>query len=527
MSRVELWEIALKEEQTMQRHFLAAVLLAVILLFPGQNALFANYGLNVIENDSIGVIYFNLGKAYNVLREQLRNIANTTDTNAKQLMEQAIKSLPADSPFGKDLSAAKINEALEKWHNDAIFIPTGGVWISASKDLQFKIVIEAQINLAKFAELLKTAPAATGVDFTPKNNVIKFEIPGMGLPAEISNERIVIGNVPSAPAQLNESWQPYFKRVSLPDQHLALELDVQAVIAKVLSMKGSSSPSEKACAANMRVMLGGTEMYNMDHEKMLHNLDIDVLVDEEYLKSAPVCPDGGTYSSLGDLAETGEIACSIHNTVENLKKYEGPARPEAAQDVSGQLPDPRMQHIVRARIFADTTSLLLAVAVNDEPVREQFKEILQQTLKTLENQLSQSKGDGRAETIKKMLAAITYVDRAPWLGVSLKQSENEQILVGTAVIGVLAAIAIPNFAKARIEARKKACFANQRVLLGATEMYNMDNEKMLGELNIEALLSGQYLREAPVCPDGGKYGNIGILFEDGKINCSVHGSVDL
>lgn len=197
------------------------------------------------------------------------------------------------------------------------------------------------------------------------------------------------------------------------------------------------------------------------------------------------------------------------------------------QDYTKHLPDPRMKHIIRARIFADTTGVLLAIAVNDEPVRQQFKSIMQENLKKIEEQIVQSKGDPRTETVKKMLATITHVDRAPWLGVSLKQTEGEQFLTGTAVVGVLAAIAIPNFVKARDNAQANGCFANQRILLGATEMYNMDNEKMLNELNIEALLKGQYLKSAPVCPGGGTYGSTGNLAaEDGKINCSKHGSVE-
>jgi competence protein ComGC len=152
--------------------------------------------------------------------------------------------------------------------------------------------------------------------------------------------------------------------------------------------------------------------------------------------------------------------------------------------------------------------------------------MLQQNLKMLEQQLSQNKGDARIETVKKMFASLTHVDRAPWLGISVKQSETEQILVGSAVVGVLAAIAIPNFQKARMQARQKACFANQRVLMGGVEMYNMDNEKMMNELNIQALVDGKYLKSVPQCPEGGTYSSEGDIAQEGRVKCSVHGSVD-
>jgi competence protein ComGC len=102
-------------------------------------------------------------------------------------------------------------------------------------------------------------------------------------------------------------------------------------------------------------------------------------------------------------------------------------------------------------------------------------------------------------------------------------------LVPIAAVGTLAAIAVPNFKKARSKARAKACFANQRVLLGATEMYNMDNTEMIKEMNdkvIQTLLEGQYLRSVPVCPDGGKYISEGDISADGRIKCTVHGSVE-
>jgi competence protein ComGC len=515
------------EEQIMRKSLLACFFIAALLL-TSQASLYASYGLNVIENDSIGVIYFNLGKAYSVLREQVKNFDKTADANTKNQVEEMLKTMQADSPFGKDLTVAKISEALEKWHNDAVFIPTGGVWISVAKDLQPKAVIEAQIKVDKLAELVKSFPNAQGIDFTPKNNVISLRLPGIALPIEISSERIVVGSVSAIPQQLGADWQPYYKRVSSPDQHLAVELDVQTMIEKVLDLgqQRSAATSEKVCASNMRIMLAATEMYNMDNEKMLREVDMKALVADQYLKEAMVCPDGGAYSARGDLSAEGEISCSIHNTVADLKKFDGPAKPQPKIDVASQLPDPRLQHIVRARIFADTAGLLLAVAVNDEPTRQQFKEMLQQNLKMAEQQLSQNKGDARVETVKKMFAALSHVDKAPWLGVSIKQTENEQILVGTAVVGVLAAIAIPNFQKARLQARKSACFANQRVLLGATEMYNMDNAVMLSELNIETLVQKNYIKSAPVCPENGVYSNSGDLAKDGNVKCSVHGSID-
>ena len=101
--------------------------------------------------------------------------------------------------------------------------------------------------------------------------------------------------------------------------------------------------------------------------------------------------------------------------------------------------------------------------------------------------------------------------------------------VPIAVVGALSAIAIPNFRAARENARKKACFANQRVLLGAIEMYNMDNKTMIESIEsdtIDKLVKGSYLKNPVVCIDGGTYSSTGKLSGNGVIKCSKHGSVE-
>ncbi len=64
---------------------------------------------------------------------------------------------------------------------------------------------------------------------------------------------------------------------------------------------------EKACYANMRVLLGAIEMYNMDHRDMIgfYNQAVPArkLQTEQYLKSVPQCPEQGasTYYTMRSL----------------------------------------------------------------------------------------------------------------------------------------------------------------------------------------------------------------------------------
>ncbi len=101
-----------------------------------------------------------------------------------------------------------------------------------------------------------------------------------------------------------------------------------------------------------------------------------------------------------------------------------------------------------------------------------------------------------------------------------------------ALAGVAAAIAIPNFRAARLKANKRACFANQKVLMGATEMYNLDyntNVETLDKEFLEKLKKEGYLMAIPNDPGqgDGTWSNYQFTGDDGPgMACKAHGSID-
>ncbi len=109
-----------------------------------------------------------------------------------------------------------------------------------------------------------------------------------------------------------------------------------------------------------------------------------------------------------------------------------------------------------------------------------------------------------------------------------------ELMIVIAIIGILAAIAIPNFRKAREQAREKACYANMRVILGAIEMYNMDHTAMISTMgdagdpttNGSALVSGRYLKSAVSKPESGCGYEGENLDGTGLIECTLHGTVE-
>jgi competence protein ComGC len=99
-----------------------------------------------------------------------------------------------------------------------------------------------------------------------------------------------------------------------------------------------------------------------------------------------------------------------------------------------------------------------------------------------------------------------------------------------ATTGALAAIAIPNFQKARKIAKQKKCFANQRKIAAAIKKYNNDNENKLRTLDdkvLNTLIEKGYLKKYPTCSDNGKYRSLGDISAEGVINCTRHGSVEM
>ncbi|GDY19666.1 hypothetical protein LBMAG56_10110 [Verrucomicrobiota bacterium] len=81
-----------------------------------------------------------------------------------------------------------------------------------------------------------------------------------------------------------------------------------------------------------------------------------------------------------------------------------------------------------------------------------------------------------------------------------------EIMIVVAIIGLLAAIAIPNFVKARTTAQVNACIANLKQLDGATQQWALENKKS-GSDTVSATLITDYIKggAVPTCPAGGAY----------------------
>src|SRR5256885_14626774 len=78
-----------------------------------------------------------------------------------------------------------------------------------------------------------------------------------------------------------------------------------------------------------------------------------------------------------------------------------------------------------------------------------------------------------------------------------------EIMIVVAIIGLLAAIAIPNFVKARTTAQKNACINNLRQIDGAKEQWALETKQKDGaacaSTDVAPHIKGQKM---PECPAG-------------------------
>jgi prepilin-type N-terminal cleavage/methylation domain-containing protein len=91
-----------------------------------------------------------------------------------------------------------------------------------------------------------------------------------------------------------------------------------------------------------------------------------------------------------------------------------------------------------------------------------------------------------------------------------------EIMIVVAIIGLLAAIAIPNFVRARTTSQKNACINNLRQIDGAKQQWALENKKTSADPAPVSASLQVYLGRGsagslfPTCPASGTYTINGI-----------------
>jgi prepilin-type N-terminal cleavage/methylation domain-containing protein len=84
-----------------------------------------------------------------------------------------------------------------------------------------------------------------------------------------------------------------------------------------------------------------------------------------------------------------------------------------------------------------------------------------------------------------------------------------EIMIVVAIIGLLAAIAIPNFIKARTTSQANACINNLRQMDGAAQEWALEYKQQsgasVGTADITPYIKLTTTGQLPPCPGGGSY----------------------
>ncbi len=104
-----------------------------------------------------------------------------------------------------------------------------------------------------------------------------------------------------------------------------------------------------------------------------------------------------------------------------------------------------------------------------------------------------------------------------------------EIMIVVAIIGLLAAIAIPNFVKARATSQANACINNMRQIDAAVNEWALENHKTTGTqpsltTDLTPYIKLNSASSIPGCPAGGTY-TVGTVGAAPQVTCSLGNSV--
>jgi len=82
-----------------------------------------------------------------------------------------------------------------------------------------------------------------------------------------------------------------------------------------------------------------------------------------------------------------------------------------------------------------------------------------------------------------------------------------EIMIVVAIIGLLSAIAIPNFVRTRVTAQQNACINNLRQIESAKQVWALEQKKLSDDVVGQVDLVGPllYIKHQPICPAAGVY----------------------
>jgi prepilin-type N-terminal cleavage/methylation domain-containing protein len=96
-----------------------------------------------------------------------------------------------------------------------------------------------------------------------------------------------------------------------------------------------------------------------------------------------------------------------------------------------------------------------------------------------------------------------------------------EIMIVVCLIGMLVAIAVPYYSKARDQSQRQACLNNLTQISGAKDRYALENGKVNGDTVTQDEIDPYFLKKWEECPAGGVY-TINAIGTDPECNIPSH-----
>lgn len=204
------------------------------------------------------------------------------------------------------------------------------------------------------------------------------------------------------------------------------------------------------------------------------------------------------------------VVCSSPKVFEQLLKGEVESTLADALFLDKHLPEKSHSIMVFSPAFGkhlqDATGPLIAPLDNGAWVK-----VLEETIATLP---SEYLATGHREGDR-----VIFVSTADY---PFNSSIAPNPVTAVALTSVLAAIAVPNFVKARESAMQNACINNLRMIESAKDQYAIENGLSTGEAVTKEQISAYIRGGFPDCPAGGTY-TIGVIGDEAT--CTIDGHV--
>lgn len=318
---------------------------------------------------------------------------------------ERIHRIPASPPQEIFPEWKELFTEVSGWCGKGFFQPAGPVWLTVDDANGLTLLLEGNIDLNRARESASKSSSWTTTEMNPEFGF------GLELPrrdgfttVKIATEKdaLTVFSLPNSRDNAREEFAFVTSLAKKPDTRFACEVSGLFLQKRYLSNSPAYTDA-RACAANMKTILEAVVRYGLGSPEKMKALDLSAL-SGAHLTEVPNCPAGGTYSSTGDLDGIGEVACSIHRTVKELKTASG----------TDAMAHPDLREFKRYRAMVTPDKSLFMAAISHPETRGRRKGRLEKAI------LAMKESGSTTKEFRTSLDALEIFEKGEWIGVSGK-----------------------------------------------------------------------------------------------------------